>query len=102
MEEIIKKLKIVEEGLRNMAIAQQNALSEIKDQLNDYADFLEYYINQEEIDHSLNYAIKNGYLDDDNLETPQQKLKAWKKLEADSARAEMLAEDEWIEEKLEE
>lgn len=94
MEKIIKELKIIEDGLRSVAITLQNTLSEINDQLNDYADLLEYYGREKEIEHSLNYAIKNGYLDDEGLETPQQKLKAWKKLEVDSIRAEMLHEDE--------
>lgn len=93
--ELTKELEKIESGLRNISAAQKEAIHNIATRLDEYADFLEYLINEKEIEHSLNYAIKEGYLDPDGLDTPQQKLKAWKKLEADSIRGEMMAEDEY-------
>lgn len=89
-----QELTPIIKGLREAVVKSCGAIADIAAIINDYADFLEYLANQEEIDHSLNYAIREGYLDPDGLDTPQQKLKAWKKLEADSIRGEMMAEDE--------
>lgn len=95
-KELSKELGRIADGLKDTVLMTQDALDNIKKSCLNYADFLEYMANRDEIDHAIDYAAKEGYLDIEtieNLKTEQDKLRIWKKLEADSIRGEMMAED---------